>query len=334
MNLHDKRFSRKTNPAEEWNHVCIPNKFRAAKIKASIDTGGYYVSLVSVHPRQSGVTGRPPQHDVLHFRGNSPAELREIILKSFPDAVFTNVANSEPDELKAQFRAEQKAALERSQKAADAKQFDGLVVSEHRKIERTLTRAQQLEAANQSINLFVNDVAYSSPQWIAWFRQHVRFFSYPDNSSKNRDTLLKFCESRGQIVPRTEEIASAMNYLLQHGHFYMKPSYKRSESDEKNSVQPFVREVPLSETISQEQIREAVRRLIAKFGIPVSVSIERLQACGVPNPEAMFAKIQSIYSAEPIADKSTEELKGDLQAMRNAARGTVPRSFRDNAKGY
>lgn len=327
MNLHDKRFYTEPSP-DAWEYVAIPNKFRSAKIKASVDTAGFHVSLVSVHLNSKGKT------DVLHFRGNNPQDLKEHILKSFPDAVFTKL-NPEPEvDLKAQFRAEQKAALERRQREADAKQFDGLVVSEHRKIERTLTRAQQLEAANQSINLFVNDVAYSSPQWVAWFRQHVGFLSYPDNSSKNRDTLLKFCESRGQIVPRTEEIAAAMNYLLQHGHFYMKPSYKRSERDEKNAVQLFEREIALSETISENDVREAVRRLTAKFGMPVSVSIERLQACGVPNPEAMFGKIQSIYSAEPIADKSTEELKGDLQAMRNAARGTVPRSFRDNAKGY
>lgn len=325
-NLHDKRFLKKENP-EEWDYVAIPNKFRAAKIKASVDTSGYHVSLVSRFPNAKGKT------DVLHFRGDNPQDLRERISKSFPDAVFTRL-NPEPEvDLKAQFCAEQKAALERRQKEAEAKQFKGLVVSEHRKIERTLTRAQQLEAANQSINLFVNDVAYSSPQWVAWFRQHVGFLSYPDNSSKNRDTLLKFCESRGQIVPRTEEIAEAMNYLLQHGHFYMKPSYKRSERDEKNAIQPFEREVTVSETISQEQIREAVRRLTAKFGMPVSVSLEGLQACGVPNPEAMFAKIQSLYSAEPIADKSTEALKTDLRVMRNAAR-SEPRSFRDNAKGY
>lgn len=326
INLHDKRFLR-DKPSDGWEYVAIPNKFRAAKIKASVDTAGVHVSLVSVHPNSKGKT------DVLHFRGNNPQDLKERISKSFPDAVFT-VANSEPEQdLKAQFRAEQKAALERRQKEAEAKQFDGLVVSEHRKIERTLTRAQQLEAAYQSLNLFATDPAYSSPQWIAWFRQRVGFLSYPNQSYCNRDTLLKFCESRGQIVPRTEEIAEAMNYLLQHGHFYMKPNYKRSERDEKNAVQPFEREVTVSETISQEQIREAVRRLTAKFGMPVSVSIERLQACGVPNPEAMFAKIQSLYSAEPIAEKSTEALKTDLQAMRNAAR-SEPRSFRDNAKGY
>ncbi len=330
-NLHDKRFYTVPKP-EAWEYVAIPNKFRAAKIKYSIDSGLYYVSLVSVHPKELK-KGFAPQHDVLHFRDENPEALRKRILESFSDAVFT-VANSEPDDLKAQFQADQKAALERRQKEADAKQYAERFNAGWQSTVENLSPAEQEEGFNQAVQEFISNPEFSNQGWVAKFKTLPNFLSYPDNRWANKTTLKAFCKQRGWIVPQAAQLAEAFNYLFAHGHFFLKATFKRSERDTMAAVKPFEREVTLSETISENDIREAVRRLTAKFGLPVSVSIERLQACGVPNPEAMFEKLQQLYSVEPIADKSTAELKQDLQALRNANRGNQPRDRRTNMLGY
>lgn len=334
MNLHDKRFFREEKPNSAWEYVAVPNKFRSGKIKASIDTGGYYVALVSVHPRQTGATGRPPQHDVLHFRGDSPQDLRERILKSFPTAVFT-VANPEPDDLKAQFRADQKAAQERQAAIAAQKEFDARYNVSYSDIVQNLTPAEQDAAFDEAIHEFTTNPKFSNQEWVRKFQSLPNLMSYPDNRWANKATLKAFCAARGWIVPQAVQLSEAFNYLFTHGHFYMQPTYKRSEIDEKNAVRPFVREATLSETISENDIRETVRRLTAKFGMPLTVSVERLQAVGIQNAQAVFEKLQQLNSPKPIADKSTStaEDKETLQMMRNIARGGA-RPRIENMKGY
>lgn len=334
-NLHDKRFTRKTDTKSDWKFVAVPNQFRPTEIRASVDTVGYHVQLVARAPSPSSQAGVPPKFEVVRFRGNSPEELKECILDVYPNAVFTT-GNPEPNDLKFQYEKEMKQQKERLARAAEQKQFEQDVTSEHRKIAAGLTRREQLRATYGNLNSFATDETFGGTSWVEWFRQHPAFLSYPNNSYENRDILIKFCESKGQFVPLAGEIADAMLYLLQHKHFYMQPSYKRSEVDTKEAVQPFVREITPAEQITDDDIREVVKRLTAKFGLPVTVSLERLQAVGIhpAQIQAVFDKLQQLYSPEPVEEKSTEELKVGLQAMRNAARGNKPRARQENLSGY
>lgn len=334
-NLHDKRFAsnRPQEQPEQWEFCCIPKQFKTGRLRYSIDGRNYYVKMTSVHPQSDG-TSRLARYETRTFRADDPESLRKKILREYTDAVFSRVSQEPELDLKAEHAQQMRDEKAKQSALAEKQEFENAVVAEHRKLASRLTKSDRINAACSNLSFFASDPNFSSPEWVRWFAQFQGgFFSYPNGEWLNRDCVLRYCESKGQTVPLAGEIAEALQYLLAHKHLYLKPTYKRSEIDDFNAVAPFVREIKPVEQISQDQIREAVRRLSAKFGMPLQVSVERLQAVGIPNAETMFEKLQSLYSAEPIAEQSTADLKAGLQSMRNDARGGA-RCRQDNLKGY
>jgi hypothetical protein len=208
-------------------------------------------------------------------------------------------------------------------------EFAGKVTDAHRSIESELSPKDIERHTGNNLISFTNECEFGG--WVEWFKQHPGFLLWPDNSGHNRSVLLDWCRQRGYAVPRHPELSQGMVYLLEHNHFCLQPSYKRSEKYLKDQVRPFTREESASESVSQSDINRAVTALTAKYGAPLKVSIERLNAVGIPNAERVYEALQARYSPNNAKGKSSAELKTDLQAMRNAS---GPRSRRSNQTGY
>jgi hypothetical protein len=207
-------------------------------------------------------------------------------------------------------------------------EFAGKVTQAHREIESELSPKEIEKHAGSNLISFTNDCEIGG--WQEWFRAHPAFLLWPDNSGHNRSVLLDWCRQRGFLVPTHGELAQGMVYLLEHNHYCLQPSYKRSEKHLKDQVRPFTREESASERVSQSDINRAVTALTAKYGAPLKVTIERLKAVGIPNAEMVFEALQKRYSPD-LKAKTSSELKTDLQNMRNASGA---RSRRSNQTGY
>lgn len=312
MNLRTNRVFTIPNP-KAWTHCTLP-EYRPASWKASIDTGGVGITFVSVVPKQKGKT------EVLRFRAADQYELRELIEQKYPDAVFSTAALPLPkDELKIEYQAQVQAEKDRQAAAQEEQDFARRVIEQHRLLASRMTPEEQQKHTNHNLNWL--QTSPESP-YRDFFRQHPNFLAYPDNTNRNRETLLRWCSQRGYVIPLHAELCEGMRYLLERNHFAMKPTFKRSERDELRAVRDFVREE--SDRFSPEQIAAATKRLRAALPVGSVPSVELIQAkakqLGIE--EDLLQAVLNVRK-EVVADTrgmNAAELKSGLQQSRNAAR--------------
>ena len=274
-NLKTKRIV-PADTSQAWTYVTLSSRYRPARYKHSLDTGLTTIACVALDVRavKDGGTGT---NDVLHFRAHDAMELREIIEKAFPNAVFSTV-NPEPS-LKEQHAAEVKEAKAAADKEQEEYQLVQRVTTAHRQIASEMTPQQLAEATAVNLGSFIRD-----SDWYKWFREHregtVNFLDFPNGEGRNRATLLAICNHRGQILPLHGELDAAMRYGLANNHFYLRDTYKRSEQDEMHAVKQYTGDVPNARvsTFSDEQVAEAKRRLRQALPQGIKVPEERIQA--------------------------------------------------------
>ena len=329
------RHAIERDTSKDWQFVAVPNRFRPAQLKFSIDGGFYSVALVALNVR-SPEQGGSGKTDVIHFRSKSPEELRKKIERAYPNATFSLAGPPDLKQQHAQELREQKAReAAEAQQAAEEQDFAERVVNAQRELSAEMTPEKRAEANAASLFTFVTQ----SP-WKDWFRAYPGFFAYPSGTSENCKRLFDYCRHHfGDSVFLHGELDQAMRYLLENCMFFMKSNYKRSEHFERNTVKPydpsrdkqrtlFTPETP--EPISSQQIQQVLAALKQRYGSPVQVTVAKLSAIGVRNPENMFAAIRAKYDAdcEQTEGKSSAELKRELSAIRPAI------SRLDRLKGY
>lgn len=185
---------------------------------------------------------------------------------------------------------------------------------------------KQEEMLHIQLQDFVNNGSWG---WREWFAARPGFLDY--HGGWNKTQLLSYCEKHGfGKVPTHLELAQAMLYLLRHNHFAMREKFLRSQTDELRALKPYVQDVPLSESASEQEIRDAFSKLTARFGSPVRVTPEHCQACGI-SEKTMLALRARFTPTEDVKDKSATQLKEELREERNRK---GPRSFRSNLTGY
>lgn len=180
------------------------------------------------------------------------------------------------------------------------------------------TPEQQERILGSQLQDFVNNGGWG---WAAWLQARPRFFQWPNDSNWNRTQLLTYCRAHGSgVVPTHLELANAMLYLLEHGHFAMQPSYKRSERDLLNALRKYTSDEQSVPIFSDAQIREATQRLRKALPVGSMPSQERIEATakalGISDQLLFVIQHPEQHVRPQVASKSSAELKRDLQAMR------------------
>ena len=319
-NLKTKRIIA-ADTSKAWQYVTLSPKFHPARYKASLDTGLTTVACVTrdVRKKIDGGTGR---QDVFHFRANDAAELREIIQKDkmFGSTAVFSMANPEMD-LKAQHAQEVKAQKAAAQKEREDFEFVGKVTAAHRQMASEMNPQQLSEAIAINLQAFIND---ESLVWYEWFRrpENRGFLSFPNGEKRNRATLLGICNHRGQILPLFGELDAAMRYGLANNQFYLRNTYKRSQTDELNAVKEYTGDIAnprVSFTHSDAEIHAASQRL--RKALPPGQ---------VPSEERLVATANELGISQSLLDAVMGRTGSLLEA--NDARGQVLGHLRGNLK--
>jgi hypothetical protein len=319
---------------QQWTWATIPNsQWRPARWKASTNVNDYTILFASREPKPAKYQGAPPTYETLRLRAPSLVELKKRVVQTFPKATFSNVTDEDVKQAHAREMREEKARQQRVQEQRD---FEASVMREHTNIALGLSREEQAKHAGMALKSFMTNPQWGGTSWVKWFRKFPNdFFSYPNGENKNRDTICRYLQEHyGTIVGIAGWLADAMNYLLKHGHFYMQESYKRSEKHLRDAVVRYNGREAEPPAVSEDTVREAVKRLTSRFGMPLSVSIERLQAVGYKNAQQVFDAIQSRYNPGPVESASPAELKAGLAELRRRARGGVPIAGSTLRRGY
>jgi hypothetical protein len=208
-------------------------------------------------------------------------------------------------------------------------QFKTDVTAEHRTLAVNLSREEQLKISYANFNAFATDPNVSNAEWVAWFKQRPGFLSWPNQSWKNRDTLLSYCESKGWVVPVEEEIAQAMHAILNARGFHLQSSYKRmSENYIRDAVRPITGNEPVEPqfNFSDQEIEmagNALRKSLPAGTVPNMAKVQEVAArLGIS--DQMLEAISQRQNPKAAKDKTATELKADMQAQRNAERGGAP----------
>lgn len=302
------------------NYCTIAGQFKGAQIRFHMDIQSYGVVLEGL--AKDPKTQRTP---IIRIFGKTVDELKDKILADYPAATFSTVNPGEViDPLKKDFHAQMKAEAEAREKLEQERLDREAVISQHHEIAKTLSDEEKAIQLNFSIQELMNHQDSPYREWFKDGRQ--AFWSWADNSWQNRETLIRYLQARNIIIPTLAELIDAFSFLLTNGHFHMQASYKRSEVQKKNSVRPVsADDAQKSDEVRAFELAEAKQKLSAKFGVPFSVSVENLIACGYDEKRAkkIFAKLQEQYApaAKKIGAMSGEDLKRELSAMRTGARG-------------
>lgn len=327
-NVSASSFEVKKNLADDYTNVSVPYKMKGARVIASIDMGGYTCTLVSLTPVATHA-GMVPRTNVVRFRANTKAELKEKILKEFPDAVFSKVEPRpvEHELIKAARLAIEKENSLHAQQDAQ-KQLEVDVIKEHRTIAQSMSAADQEKFTNMSLSGLQNEVDSPYRQFL---HDRPNFLSWPNNSYENRSTLLKYCQQKGSWpIPTLRELIEGFKYCLEHNHFHMKSAYKRSDVDTKNAVRPF----DAIETANNETDLNAVISLLKqKYGVPLRCDVTRIKDLGYDDEQAaqIFDALKAKLAGNPVSGQTAEEMKAEMQQQR-AARG--PRTRASAMSGY
>lgn len=220
-----------------------------------------------------------------------------------------------------------KAVFEALGQAEQQNYVDG-VIRQHKILSEEMTKEEQAKHIGSSLNSFM-----LGEIWGSWFRNYPNnFFSYPNNQYKNRDTILKYCADQGFQIPIHGVLDEAMRFLLDHKMFYLQSSYKRSEKYEMDAVRQYSGVENAPPTFSPAQIQEATQRLRKALPVGSVPSQERIlgtaRELGI-SQELLYAIQNPGQQAKAqVGNKSSAELKRDLQAMRPPVK---PADYR---KGY
>lgn len=314
----------------EENYCSVAGRFKGSAIKFHIESQSYYVTLEGLEKNPN--TRRT---EVLRVYGRTVADLKKEVLAKFPNAIFTTVNPGEiPDPLKADFHEKMKAEAEARERLEQERLDRDAVIRQHHEIARSLSPEEQ----NIQLNVSIQELTDSEDSpYKEWFKSRRAFWSYPDNSFENRNILVRYLQAKNIIVPTLAELIDGFSFLLTNNHFHMQASYKRSEVTKKNSVKAVSAvDAKTSGEVRPFELAEAKQKLSAKFGVPFSVSVENLIACGYDEKRAerIFQELQEQYApAKKIGAMSGEDLKRELSTMRTNARGGAL-SRRATLSGY
>ena len=300
----------------DFDYVTLSDKYRPARVKRA-ENGSCTVACMVLNDK--GIVSN--RFDRLHYTASNPQELRKKITAAFPNAVFS-LGNPEVDP-RAQYNQEVKEKQATRQREKEQRDFDIAVVEQHKVLADQMSPEQRQEYIVTALQWFIND-----SEWKDWFRSHLRFFSYPNEEGRNRETLPRYCRQHGFAVPNHSVLDEAMQYLLNNNHFYLKPSYKRSEADEMNAVREYVQDDPnaRTSTFSDTEIEEATRKLRARLPVGSVPSSETIQAIAksVGISDALLNAItgRKVSGPAPVnRSASAKELKETIRDERNRARG-------------
>ena len=267
------RFAPSEPSKDLYEYVTLPNH-KPSKVKFNQYSAEVYVFCEPVVTEK----GKPTQTQ--NFRATSKALLREQIESKFPTASFTttsntNVKDEHQDAVDALKASREQAQMERPVTEDEKRQaysrlvraygqgaditvekclaqgipervFNALfrqeaenyatrVTQAHRELANELDETERRNHTASNVQQFVME-----SEWKNWFKAYPNFFSYPDYSNKNYETLMKYCNQSGWILPLLGELAIAHRYLLERGHYFLKSHYPRTSRDEYRRVREFV----------------------------------------------------------------------------------------------
>jgi hypothetical protein len=314
--------------AGQWQYATIA-RHHPARWQARSTNDGYYIQFVSLEKASPRYQGAAPQNQIVRLRAESLSELRLNITSLYPEAVFST---TNPNDLKVQHAEESRQKKVQQDAIAEEKRFNGMVLSEYKKLYDEATPEQQ----QIFIGCSFQDLAKEGAGWAAWCKAHPNFSSYPNGTWENHKRILKYCEDHGTFPPTWRDLAAAISALLKQNALFLQASYKRSETWVMKNVQPYSGIGDEPPAVDEATIREAFRRLTAEYGAPVKVSVERLAAVGyTTNAEAVFNALQSRYAPQPdVKNKTAADMKEDLAKMRVDARGGTPLPRSETRKGW
>jgi len=234
--------------------------------------GGYRITFSSMVPSTDTINGKVARSATITFKGKSLEELAAAILDEFPKAVFSTVAR---DEVREQYQAaREKEAFVQGGRDFN-KKYDAAWDAEIAK----LTPVEKVKAFDEVLQQFMDNPAFSSPDWVARFQKEPELFRYPFEgdtpSNRNYQTIRNYFSAIGIEVPQAKDISDAITKLLNSGCFYEK-SYSRSTQAKKNAVKPYTTAIEQQVEMSEKLIKETTDRLVRRFGVPLKCDVERI----------------------------------------------------------
>lgn len=269
--FNSRRFT--AEPSQDYSFVTIQQPAcKPAKVMYSeIGGGSVYVNCIPI----LGKDGKPNTKEMLSFRSQNKASLRAAIEKEYQasfsstgEADVTEAAKAALAAVRQQVQMERPVTEEEKRsslfrlsrafgnepitlnkciaqgiservfnallKQEQAKYID-MVTASHRELVNDLSPKEQEELTQANISNFVRNT-----EWASWFKQYEgNFLGYCDYTNANYKTLVRVCEAMGFYCPINLELDKAMRYCLNHGHFYLRPTYPRTLRDEYRRVKPF-----------------------------------------------------------------------------------------------
>lgn len=206
--------------------------------------------------------------------------------------------------------------------AQEAAKFNEGLIRQHKILSDEMTPQDRENHIGYALNGFM--LGTNGSVWTSWFKNYPRnFMSYPDQTFRNRDTVLRYCAAHGFSIPYDEILDQAMRYLLQNNMLYLKSGYKRSEQDEKNSVRSYDPSVPETPIISDDAIQKARMHLSKNLPHGLVLSEEKVHevATRLGISEEMWAAMNGRPQPKvtPKDLRSEGEIKKELASVRPAA---------------
>lgn len=302
--FNSRRFEAPAASKDNYNFVTIHNPAtKPAKVLHSEVGGGtVVVNCVLV----VGKDGRPNNKEMISFRAQNKAALRAAIEEKYQASFSTTGTEEETNTVKSATAAKEALRQIRedsvvvTQKMIDearnrlirvygreasitaemcrkesiseqvfnallkdaAHQYAAQVTQHHRELASEMSDQERRSHTAMNVDEFKKQVP-----WDKWFAQFDgNFFSYPDYTHKNFQTLYDFCNAKGWTIPMFGELDSAMRYLLAHNHFYLQHTYPRTHRDAYRAVRPFtgVIEEEAKPTNERQTAMDSMKGLSAK----------------------------------------------------------------------